>query len=48
MHGSGYWYRLFGAFDWYKFTTVSLDSVTVVPSFYLYVKAVGQDKDMWL
>jgi hypothetical protein len=24
------------------------DSVTVVPSFYLYVRAVGWGKDMWL
>jgi hypothetical protein len=24
------------------------DSVTVVPSFYLYVRAVGRGKDKWL
>jgi hypothetical protein len=24
------------------------DSVTVVPSFYLYVRVVGWGKDMWL
>ena len=31
--------------DWHKFTTVYL---TVVPSFYLYAKAVGRSKDRWL
>jgi hypothetical protein len=24
------------------------DSVTVVPSFYIYVRVVGRDKDRWL
>jgi hypothetical protein len=33
--------------DWYRFTAVYL-TVTVVPSFYLYVRAIGRDKDMWL
>jgi hypothetical protein len=40
MHGLGYWYR---------FTTMYLTvTVTVVPSFYLYVMEVGWGKDRWL
>jgi hypothetical protein len=35
-------------FDWYMFIAVYLDSVTMVPSFYLYVRAVGWGKDRWL
>jgi hypothetical protein len=40
------WFR----FDWYRFTTSisHSDSVTVVPSFYLYTRVVGWGKDRWL
>jgi hypothetical protein len=44
MHGSGYWYRLFGAgllVQVYNSISHS-DSVTVDPSFYFYVRAVGR------
>ena len=43
-------YRLFGAgllVQVYNSISQS-DSVTVVPSFYLYVKEVGWGKDKWL
>jgi len=44
IHGSGYWYRLV-----YLYSGISHShSVTMVPSFYLYVSAVGWGKDMWL
>jgi hypothetical protein len=45
-----YWYRLFGASLLVRVynNTSQIDSVTVVPSFYLYIKAVGQGKDRWL
>jgi hypothetical protein len=50
MHGLFYWYRLFGI-GWlvqYCNDISHSDSVTVVPSFYLYVRVVGWGKDMWL
>jgi hypothetical protein len=50
IHGSGYWYRFFGAgllVQVYKSISHS-DSVTVVPSFYLYIKVVGWGKERWL
>jgi hypothetical protein len=50
VHGSGYWYRLFGA-DWLVqvYSSIShIDSVEVVPSFYFYVRVVGRGKDSWL
>jgi hypothetical protein len=47
MHSSGYWYRLFGEILLVQvYNSIShSDSVKVVPSFYLYVKAVGQGKE---
>jgi hypothetical protein len=36
-----YWYMFYNSIS-------HSDSVTVVPSFYLYVRAVGQGKDRWL
>ena len=50
MHGSGYWYRLFGGFLLVQvYSSIShSDSVTVVPSFYLYIRAVERGKDRWL
>ena len=50
MHGTGYWYRFFGAGLLVQvYSSISHnDNVTVVPSFYLYVRAVGWGKDMWL
>jgi hypothetical protein len=45
-----YWYKLFGVgllVQVYKSISQS-DSVTMVPSFYLYVRVVGQGKDRWL
>jgi hypothetical protein len=50
MVDAGYWYRLFGAgllVQVYNNISHS-DSVTVVPSFYLYIRAVGRGKDRWL
>jgi hypothetical protein len=50
MHGSGYWYRLFGVgllVQVYN-SIYHSDIVTVVPSFYLYVRVVGWGKDRWL
>jgi hypothetical protein len=51
MHGSG----LLVQVVWCRFIGTGLqhsisqsDSVTVVPSFYLYVRAVGRGKDKWL
>jgi hypothetical protein len=39
------WCRLIGT----VYNNIShSDSVTVVPSFYLYVRAVGRGKDRWL
>ena len=50
MHGSGYWYRLFGAGRLVQiYSSIShSDSVEVVQSFYLYVREVGRGKDRWL
>jgi hypothetical protein len=50
MHGSGYWYGLFGAILLVQvYSNISHnDSVTVVPSFYLYVRAVGWGNNRWL
>jgi hypothetical protein len=39
------WFRFIGTF--YSGISHS-DSVTVVPSFYFYFRAVGQGKDRWL
>jgi hypothetical protein len=52
MHGSSYWYRLVAG-QWYRLVQLysgisHSDIVTVVPSFYLYVMAVGWGKDRWL
>ena len=49
MHGSGYWYRFFGASLMVQvYNNISHnDSVTMVPSFYFYVRAVGWGKDKW-
>ena len=45
-----YWYKLFGVgLVVHVYNNISQsDSVTVVPSFYLYFKAVGWGKDKWL
>jgi hypothetical protein len=50
MHGSGYWYRLFGVGGLVQvYNNIShSDSVTVVQSFYLYARAVRRGKDRWL
>jgi hypothetical protein len=50
MHGSSYWYRLFGAGCLVQvYNSIShSDSVAMVPSFYLYVRAIGRGKDKWL
>jgi hypothetical protein len=50
MHGLVYWYRLFGVgllVQIYNNISHS-DSVTVVPSFYFYVRVVGRGNDRWL
>jgi hypothetical protein len=44
------WFRLFGVgllVHVYRSISHS-DSVTMVPSLYLYVRAVGRGKDRWL
>jgi hypothetical protein len=41
MHGSGLLVQVYNSIS-------HSDSVTVVPSFYLYVRAVGWGKDRWL
>jgi hypothetical protein len=41
---TGQWYRLIQV---YIYTSHS-DRLTVVPSFYLYFRVVGQGKDRWL
>jgi hypothetical protein len=45
-----YWYRLFGAcLLVHVYISISQsDSVTMVPSLYLYVREVGRGKDRWL
>jgi hypothetical protein len=45
-----YWYKLFGASLLVQvYSNISQSySVTMVPSFYLYVRAIGQGKDRWL
>jgi hypothetical protein len=45
-----YWYRLFGACLLVQvYNSISHnDSVTMVPSFYLYVRVVGRGNDKWL
>jgi hypothetical protein len=45
-----YWYKLFGVgLLVHVYNNISQsDSVTVVPSFYLYVRVVGRGKDRWL
>jgi hypothetical protein len=50
IHGSGYWYRLFGAgLLVYVYSSISHSySVTMVPSFYLYIRVVGRGKVRWL
>ena len=50
MHGSCYCYMLFGVgLLVYVYNSIShSDSVTVVPSFYLYIRAFGWEKDRWL
>jgi hypothetical protein len=50
IHGSGYWYRLFGeGLLVHVYNNIShSDSVTVFPSFYLYIRVVGRGKDKWL
>jgi hypothetical protein len=50
MHGSSYWYMLFGVgLLVHVCNSIShSDSVTVVPSFYLYIRVVGRAKDRWL
>jgi hypothetical protein len=48
------WFRLLVQVIWCRligtvYSSIShSDSVTVVPSFYLYVREVGQGKDRWL
>jgi hypothetical protein len=41
MHGSGLLVQVYSSIS-------HSDSVTVVPSFYLYVRAFVRGKDMWL
>jgi hypothetical protein len=41
MHGSGLLVHVYSGIS-------HSDSVTVVPSFYFYFRAVGQGKDRWL
>jgi hypothetical protein len=41
MHGSGLLVHVYN-------NVSQSDSVTVVPSFYLYIRAVGRGKDRWL
>jgi hypothetical protein len=41
MHGSGLLVHVYSGIS-------HSDSVTVVPSFYFYFRAVGRGKDMWL
>jgi hypothetical protein len=50
MHGSSYWYMLFGeGLLVHVCNNISHSvSVTVVPSFSLYIRAVGRAKDSWL
>jgi hypothetical protein len=49
MHGSGYWYKLFNEDLLVQiYNNISdNDSVTMVPSLYIYIKAVGPGKDRW-
>jgi hypothetical protein len=52
IHGSGYWYKLVAG-QWYKlvqlYSVIShSDSVTMVSSFYFYVREIGRGKDRWL
>ena len=50
IHGSGYWYMLFGAgllVQVYSCISHS-DNVIVVPSFYFYFRVAERGKDRWL